>query len=37
MVGGAVVTSRWAKRIGADLYGETAVDTVALLKNLFSV
>lgn len=37
MVGGAVVTSRWAKRIGADLYGESASDTVALLKNLLSV
>lgn len=34
MVGGAVVTARWAKRIGADLYGETAADTVAKLKAL---
>ena len=35
MVGGAVATQRWADRIGADLYGETAGDTVTKLKELF--
>ena len=36
MVGGAVVTTRWAKRIGADLYGESAGSTVSQLKEMFS-
>jgi len=36
MVGGAVVTARWAKRIGADLYGETAGSTVSQLKEMFA-
>lgn len=35
MVGGAVVTARWARRIGADLYAETAGDAVARLKETF--
>jgi len=36
MVGGAVVTTRWVKRIGADLYGESAGSTVSQLKEMFS-
>ena len=35
MVGGAVATQHWASRIGADIYGETATDTVAKLKEIF--
>lgn len=35
MVGGAVATQHWASRIGADIYGETAIDTVARLKEIF--
>ncbi len=34
MVGGAVATDHWAKRIGADIYGETPQDTIEkLAKN----
>lgn len=36
MVGGAVVTQRWADKIGSDLYGENASDAVTKLKELFS-
>ena len=28
MVGGAVATDHWAKRIGADFFGETPQDTI---------
>ncbi len=31
MVGGAVATDHWAKRIGADIYGETPQDTIEKL------
>lgn len=34
MVGGAVVTQRWADKIGSDLYGENATDAVVKLKEL---
>lgn len=34
MVGGAVATGHWAKRIGADMYGEGPLDTVEKLKEL---
>lgn len=36
MVGGAVVTQRWADKIGSDLYGENAMDAVTKLKEMFS-
>lgn len=36
MVGGAVVTQRWADKIGSDLYGENATDALTKLKELFS-
>jgi len=36
MVGGAVVTQRWADKIGSDLYAENANDAVKKLKELFS-
>lgn len=35
MVGGAVATEHWAAKIGADLYGESAGDTVMKLKEIF--
>jgi len=35
MVGGAVATDHWAKRIGADLFGETPQDTIDKLANFF--
>jgi trimethylamine corrinoid protein len=34
MVGGAVVTGRWAKRIGADMFGEGPSDTIEKLDEL---
>jgi corrinoid protein of di/trimethylamine methyltransferase len=34
MVGGAPVTQRWAKKIGADGYAEDAIAAVALAKRL---
>ncbi|PKL58729.1 MAG: dimethylamine corrinoid protein 3 [Firmicutes bacterium HGW-Firmicutes-14] len=36
MVGGAVVTQRWADKIGSDLYAENASEAVIKLKELFS-
>jgi trimethylamine corrinoid protein len=35
MVGGAVATEHWAQKIGADLYAESAGDTVMKLKEIF--
>jgi len=34
MVGGAVATDHWAKRIGADLFGETPADTIDKLRRI---
>ena len=34
IVGGGPVTQKWADHIGADGYGQTAVDAVELVKNL---
>jgi trimethylamine corrinoid protein len=34
MVGGAVATDHWAKRIGADFYGESPQDTIEKLKEI---
>jgi len=34
MVGGATVTPEWAEEIGADAYGEDAVDAARKAKNL---
>ncbi len=34
MVGGAVLTADYAKEIGADFYGETAIDAVKIAQNL---
>lgn len=34
VVGGAVVTQRWANKIGADAYAESATEAVAKLKEL---
>jgi methanogenic corrinoid protein MtbC1 len=34
MVGGAVATDHWAKRIGADLFGETPQDTIDKLGEI---
>ena len=34
MVGGAPVTERWQKKIGADGFGENAADAVRLVKEL---
>lgn len=36
MVGGAVVTQRWADKIGSDLYAENATEAVIKMKELFS-
>jgi len=36
MVGGAPVTSRWAKEIGADGYGESAVQAVSVARRLLA-
>ena len=35
MVGGAATTEHWAKKIGADLHGEDASETVMKLKKIF--
>ncbi len=37
MVGGAPVTQRWAKRIGADAFGENAIEAVNQAKALLNV
>ncbi|MCL5980955.1 MAG: B12-binding domain-containing protein [Firmicutes bacterium] len=37
MVGGAVVTQRWANKIGADAYGENAMEAVAKAKELLGL
>ena len=37
IVGGAPVTSRWAKRIGADAYAEDAQDGIAKARELLKV
>ena len=37
MVGGAPVTQRWAKRIGADAFGEDAIETVKKAKELLDI
>ncbi len=37
MVGGAAITEYWASKIGADLYAESASDTVMKLKEIFSL
>jgi methanogenic corrinoid protein MtbC1 len=34
IVGGGPVNPEWADRIGADGYGKSAIDTVALVKGL---
>jgi len=36
MVGGAVATDHWAKRIGADFFGETPQDTIDKLKKILN-
>jgi methanogenic corrinoid protein MtbC1 len=36
IVGGGPVTQEWADRIGADGYGKSAVDAVALVKGLMA-
>lgn len=36
-VGGAAVTPDWAERIGADGYGDNAIDAVRMIKNLLGV
>ena len=36
MVGGAVVTQRWADKIGSNLYAENASEAVIKLKEMFS-
>ncbi len=33
MVGGAVATNHWARRIGADFYGESPQDTIMKLRD----
>jgi trimethylamine corrinoid protein len=37
MVGGAPVTQRWAKRIGADAFAENATTAVRLAKELIGI
>jgi trimethylamine corrinoid protein len=34
MVGGAVATDHWAKRIGADFFGESPADTIVKLERI---
>lgn len=34
MVGGAVATDHWAKRIGADFFGESPADTIEKLQRI---
>ena len=36
MVGGAVATDHWAKRIGADFFGETPQDTINKLQKFLN-
>lgn len=36
MVGGAVATDHWAKRIGADFFGETPQDTIDKLEKILN-
>ena len=36
MVGGAVATDHWAKRIGADFFGETPQDTIEKLEKFLN-
>ena len=36
MVGGAVATDHWAKRIGADFFGETPADTIDKLRQILN-
>lgn len=36
VVGGAVVTQRWADKIGSDVYAENATDAITKLKEIFS-
>jgi trimethylamine corrinoid protein len=36
LVGGGVVNQKWADEIGADGYGETAVEGVRLAKELLT-
>ena len=36
MVGGAVATDHWAKRIGADFFGETPGDTIDKLQRILN-
>ena len=36
MVGGAVATDHWAKRIGADFFGETPRDTIEKLVKFLN-
>ena len=36
MVGGAVATDHWARRIGADFYGESPQDTIEKLKEILT-
>ncbi len=36
MVGGAVATDHWAKRIGADFFGESPQDTIEKLKEILT-
>ena len=36
MVGGAATTEYWAEKIGADLHGESAAETVIKLKEIFT-
>jgi len=36
MVGGAATTEHWADKIGANLWAESAGDTVLKLKEIFS-
>jgi Predicted cobalamin binding protein len=35
MVGGAVLTSEYAERIGADYYGKDAMASVGIAKEVF--
>ncbi|MDF2957154.1 MAG: Methanogenic corrinoid protein MtbC1 [Candidatus Alkanophagales archaeon MCA70_species_1] len=37
MVGGAPVSREWAERIGADGYGEDAIEAVAEAKKLLGI
>jgi methanogenic corrinoid protein MtbC1 len=37
LVGGAPVTPAWAEQVGADAYGEDAVDAVATTRRLLGL